>query len=161
MEITEEELKTKIEEAVAKAKEGLLTQEQFDSTLSKRINEVNEKHKKELAEKEKIAKMTAEEKQKHDFDTLTKENEELKSSLAAKDHKEKLNALMSEKKVDSSFYDMFSGIADLEKAGALMDKFNETFTAKVNEELDSKIKSNVPSINKNNDNTSLRKAMGL
>ena len=50
MEITEEELNKKIADAVAEAKKGLLTQDQFNEAISKRIGEVNEKHKKELEE---------------------------------------------------------------------------------------------------------------
>lgn len=162
MEITEEELNKKIAEAVAEAKKGLLTQDQFNEAISKRIGEVNEKHKKELEEKEKVAKMTAEEKQKHEFEAIAKERDELKSSLALKEHKEKLTALMSEKKIDSSFYEMFSNIQDLEQAGGLMDKFNDTLKSKVDAEVESKIKPNVPNTGGNNsDDQAIRKAMGL
>jgi hypothetical protein len=162
MEITEEELNKKIADAVAEAKKGLLSQEDFDKAISKRITEVNEKHKKELEEKEKIAKMSAEEKQKHDFEQLTKERDELKSSLQAKEHKEKLINLMSEKKVDSSFYDVFSNVQDLKIAGDMMDKFNESFNNKVNAEVEKKIKPNVPGTGGNNsDDQAIRKAMGL
>lgn len=162
MEITEEELNKKIADAQAEAKKGLLSQEDFDKAMSKRINELTEKHKKELEEKEKTLKMTAEEKQKHDFEVLTKERDELKSSLEAKEHKEKLLSLMTEKKVDNSFYDMFSGVADLDKAGQMMDKFNENFKTAVDTEVESKLKSNVPSSGGNgNDDAQLRKAMGL
>ena len=149
MEITEEELQNKINEAVAKAKEGLLTQDQVNEVISKRISEVNEKHKKALDEQAKIAKMTAEEKQKHEFEQLTKERDELKLSLQAKEHKENLLNLMSEKKVDGSFYEMFSSIQDLQKASVMMDKFNETLANKVNAEIDNKIKPNVPHSNPN------------
>jgi hypothetical protein len=149
MEITEEELNKKIADAVAEAKKGLLTQDQFNEAISKRISEVNDKHKKELEEKEKTAKMTAEEKQKHEFEQLTKERDELKSSLQAKEHKEKMLSLMADKKLDSSMYDMFSGIQDLEQAGVMMDKFNETVSNRVNAEIDGKIKPNVPHNNPN------------
>lgn len=162
MEITEEELKKKIADAVAEAKKGLLTQDQFNEAISKRIGEVNEKHKKELDEREKVAKMTAEEKQKHDFEALAKERDELKSSLAQKEHREKLTALMGEKKIDSSFYEMFSNINDLTKAGEVMDSFNKSFEDKLNAAIDGKIKPNVP--NKDNgltEDAQLRKAMGL
>lgn len=149
MEITEEELQKKIDEAVAKAKDGLLTQEQVNDAISKRISELNEKHKKALDEQAKIAKMTAEEKQKHEFEQLTKERDELKLSLQAKEHKENMLNLMSEKKVDSSFYEMFSSIQDLQQAGVMMDKFNETLASKVNAEIDNKIKPNIPHNNLN------------
>ena len=162
MELSEEELNKKIAEAQAEAKKGLLTQEDFDKALSKRINELTEKYKKDLEEKEKTAKMTAEEKQKHDFEVLTKERDELKSSLAEKEHKEKLLSLMSEKKVDNSFYEMFSSVADIEKAGQMMDKFNETLKSQVDAEVEKKINPHVPSSNGNNtDDAQLRKAMGL
>ena len=82
MEITEEELNKKIAEAQAEAKKGLLTQDDFDKALSKRINELTEKHKKDLEEKEKILKMSEDERRKHDFEVLTKERDELKSSLS-------------------------------------------------------------------------------
>lgn len=162
MEISEEDLKQKIAEAQAEAKKGLLTQEDFDKALSKRINELTEKHKKDLEEKEKTAKMTAEEKQKHDFEVLTKERDELKNSLAQKEHKEKLLSLMTEKKVDNSFYEMFSNVTDIEKAGQMMDKFNETLKAQVDAEVDKKLNPHVPSSGgNNNDDAQLRKAMGL
>lgn len=162
MEITEEELKKKIDEAVAKAKEGMLTQDQVNEVVSKRIGEVNEKHKKALEEQAKIAKMSAEEKQKHDFDELTKERDELKTSLLAKEHKENILALMAEKKIDNSFYDVFSGISDTKTAGEMMDTFNKSFETKVNEAVESKINSHVP--NKTTTTTSdadLRRAFGL
>ena len=98
MEITEEELNKKIAEAQAEAKKGLLTQDDFDKALSKRINELSEKHQKELEEKEKVLKMSEEERRKHDFETLTKERDELKNSLQAKEHKEQLLTLMADKK---------------------------------------------------------------
>lgn len=162
MEITEEELKKKIESAQAEATKGLLTQEDFDKALSKRINELTEKHKKELDEKEKILKMSAEEKQKHDFEVLTKERDELKSSLAEKEHREKLLTMMSEKKVDNSFYDVFSGVADLEQAGKLMDTLKEQMKSAIDKAVEDKLKPNVPSTNGNgNDDAQLRKAMGL
>ena len=154
MEITEEELKKKIEEAVTERTKGLLTQDQFNEAISKRISEVNEKHKKELEEKEKVAKMTAEEKQKHDFEALAKERDELKTSLAQKEHKEKLTSLMGEKKIDSSFYDMFSGINDIEQAGVMMDKFNEVLKNKVDTVVDSKINPHIPA----KDNTTSKDA---
>lgn len=163
MEISEEDLKKKIDEAVSNATKGLFTQEQLDKVISERVNQLNDKHKKELEEKEKVAKMSAEEKLKHDFEEMTKERDELKSSLAAKDFKEKLTALMSEKKIDNSFYEMFSGINDLEKAGVVMDKFNETLKSKVDSEVEVKLNPNVPKGN-NNENindAALRKAMGL
>ena len=164
MEISEEELKKKIDDAVAEATKGLLTQEQFDKSLSERLNKEKEKHKKELEEKEKTAKMSAEEKMKHDFDMVTKERDELKSSLAAKEHKEKLTGMMAEKKIDNSFYSMFSGIQDMDEAGKVMDKFNETLKSKVDAEVEGKLKSNVPGGNNGNDNVddaALRRAMGL
>ncbi len=149
MEISEEELKKKIDDAVAEATKGLFTQEQLDKVISDRANQLNDKHKKELEEKEKVAKMSAEEKLKHDFEEMTKERDELKSSLAAKERKEKLTSMMAEKKIDSSFYEMFSGIDDLEKAGTVMDKFNETLKSKVDAEVDGKINPNVPGKNNN------------
>lgn len=162
MEITEEELQKKLDEAIAEAKKGLLTQEQVNEVVSKRITEINEKHKKELEEKEKVAQMSAEEKQKHDFDELTKERDTLKASLAEKEHREKLTALMADKKIDSSFYDMFSGVSDLEKAGGLMDKFNTTFEEKLNAAVEKKINPHVPSKgNETTNDSALRKAMGL
>lgn len=162
MEMSEEELKKKIDEAVANATKGLFTQEQLDKVISERVNQLNDKHKKELEEKEKVAKMSAEEKLKHDFEAMTKERDELKSSLAAKEHKEKLTNLMTEKKIDSSFYEIFSGIDDLEKAGNVMDKFNETLKSKVDAEVEGKLKPNIPEKgNDNVDDTALRKAMGL
>lgn len=162
MEITEEELKKKIDEAVAKAKEGMLTQDQVNEVVSKRIGEVNEKHKKALEEQAKIAKMSAEEKQKHDFDELTKERDELKTSLLAKEHKENILSLMAEKKIDNSFYDVFSGISDTKTASEMMDTFNKSFEAKVNEAVESKINSHVPNktITTTND-ADLRRAFGL
>ena len=69
---------------------------------------------------------------------------------------------MTEKKIDSSLYDVFSGITDLDVAGNMMNKFNETVTEKVNAEVDKKIKPNVPSVGNNNvDDAQLRRAMGL
>lgn len=162
MEITQEDLDKKIAEAQAEAKKGLLTQEDFDKALSKRINELNEKHQKDIEEKEKVLKMTEEERRKHDFEVLTKERDELKSSLQEKEHKEKLLSLMSEKKVDNSFYDVFSNVPDLEVAGQMMDKFNENIKTMVDTEVEKKIKPNVPSVGGNNiEDAQLRKAMGL
>lgn len=164
MEITEEELNKKIEEAKAEATKGLLTQEQFNETLSRRLGEINEKHKKELEEKEKTAKMSAEEKQKHDFEVLTKERDEIKALLAQKEYKEKLTTLMSEKKVDNSFYEVFSNVPDLKVAGDLMDKLNNTMKAQVDAEIEKKLTPNVPkATNGETDVTTaqMRKAMGL
>ena len=164
MEISEEELKKKIDDAVAEATKNLFTQEQLDKVISDRVNQLNDKHKKELEEKEKVAKMSAEEKLKHDFDEMTKERDELKSSLAAKERKEKLTSMMAEKKIDNSFYQMFSGIEDMGEAGKMMDKFNETLKSKVDAEVEEKLKPNVPSGNQGNENVddaALRKAMGL
>lgn len=164
MEISEEELNKKIEEAVSKAKDGLLTQEQVDKIVSERVNKTKEQHKKELEEAQKVAKMTEAEKQKHDFEILTQERDELKKSLAQREHKDKILSLMSERKIENSFYDIFSGIDDIEKAGTMMDKFNETLSARVNAEVDGKLQSNVPSENKEKNNVNdaaLRKAMGL
>lgn len=162
MEITEEELKKKIEEAVAESRKGLLTQDQVNEIVAKRLSEANDKHKKEIEERERIAKMSAEEKQKHDFEEMQKERDEFKQQLAQKEHKEKIINLMTEKKIDSSLYDVFSGITDLDVAGNMMNKFNETVTEKVNAEVDKKIKPNVPSVGNNNvDDAQLRRAMGL
>lgn len=163
MEISEQELNNKIAEAQAEAKKGLLTQEQFNDALSKRLGEITEKHKKELEEKEKIAKMSAEEKQKHDMEVLTKERDDMKALLAQKEHKEQLTALMTEKNVDNSFYDIFSGVSDLKIAGELMDKLNTTMKAKVDAEIEKKLNPNVPKQGQTIDLTTaqLRKAMGL
>ena len=162
MEITEEELNKKIADAQAEAKKGLLTQDDFDKALSKRINELTEKHKKDLEEKEKILKMSEDERRKHDFEVLTKERDELKTSLQEKEHKEKLLSLMTEKKVDNSFYDMFSAVSDLEVAGQMMDKLNENVKTAIDSEVEKKLKTNVPSTGGNEtDDAQLRKAMGL
>lgn len=144
MEITEEELKKKIDEAVAKATKGLLTQEQFDESLKKRLSEKEAKHKAELEEVQKTAKMSAEEKQKHDFDELTKERDELKGLLAKKEHTENLSKLMAEKKIGSEFLPMFSSISDLKEAGAMMDKFNSTMEAKLKAEKENLINPHTP-----------------
>lgn len=162
MEITEEELNKKIAEAQAEAKKGLLTQDDFDKALSKRINELSEKHQKELEEKEKVLKMSEEERRKHDFETLTKERDELKNSLQAKEHKEQLLTLMADKKVDNSFYELFQNVTDLEQAGQMMDKLNANVKTAVDSEVEKRLKPNVPSSGgNNNDDAQLRKAMGL
>lgn len=145
MEITDEELKKKIEEAVATATKGLLTQEQFDESLKKRLSEKEAKHKAELEEVQKTAKMSAEEKQKHDFDELTKERDELKGLLAKKEHTENLSKLMSEKKIGSEFLPMFSNISDLKEAGEMMDKFNSTFEERIKAEKENLISPHTPS----------------
>lgn len=144
MEISEEDLKKRIADAVATATKGLLTQEQFDDALKKRLSEKEAKHKAELEEVQKTAKMSAEEKQKHDFESLTKERDELKSQLAQKEHSEVLARLMNEKKIGAEFSEMFSGISDLKVAGEMMDKFNEKFSAKLNEEKEALINPHTP-----------------
>ena len=81
MEYTEEQkadILKQIEDATKKAVEGLLNQDQVNEVVSKRIKEVNDKHTKDLEEKEKVAKMSAEEKIKHEIESL-------KASLAEKD----------------------------------------------------------------------------
>jgi hypothetical protein len=162
MEISEEELKKKIDEAIAESKKGMFNQEQLNEIVAKRLGEANDKHKKELEEREKIAKMSAEEKQKHDFEVITKERDEFKTKLAERDHKDKILGLMTEKKIDSSLYDIFSNMNDLDKAGQMMDKYNETLASSVSAEVDKKIKPNVPNANGNiTDDAQLRRAMGL
>ena len=146
MELTDEELQKKLDEAVAKATKGLLSQEQFDEALKKRLSEKEAKHKAELEEAQKTASMTAEEKQKHAFAELAKERDELKGLLAKKEHIENLTKLMADKKVSAEFLPMFSGISDLKEAGAMMDKFNETFEAKIKAEKESLINPHTPSI---------------
>lgn len=153
MEITDEELKKKIADAVADATKGMLTQEQFNKTLSARINEEKEKHRKDLEEHDRVAKMTAEEKQKHDFETISQERDALKKQLAEKEHKEKILKLMSGKKIDTSFYELFSNVADYEQAGAAMDKFSETIKQNVDKAVEDKLKPNVPANNNNTDKT--------
>lgn len=162
MEITEEELNKKIAEAQAEATKGLLTQDDFDKALSKRINELSEKHKRELEEKEKVLKMSEEERRKHDFEVLTKERDDLRTSLQAKEHKEQLLTLMADKKVDNSFYELFQSVTDLEQAGQMMDKLNANVKTAVDSEVEKRLKPNVPSSGgTNNDDAQLRKAMGL
>ena len=146
MEITDEELQKKLDEAVAKATKGLLSQEQFDEALKKRLSEKEAKHKAELDELKKTADMSAEEKQKHALDELTKERDELKGLLAKKEHIENLTKLMTEKKVSSEFLPMFSNISDIKEAGALMDKFNQAFDAKIKAEKEALINPHTPSI---------------
>ena len=146
MELTDEELQKKLDEAVAKATKGLLSQEQFDEALKKRLSEKEAKHKAELEEIQKTASMTAEEKQKHAFEELAKERDELKGLLAKKEHIENLTKLMSEKKVGSEFLPMFSSISDLKQASEMMDKFNEAFDAKIKAEKESLINPHTPNI---------------
>lgn len=146
MELTEEELQKKLDEAVAKATKGLLSQEQFDEALKKRLSEKEAKHKAELEEAQKTASMTAEEKQKHAFEELAKERDELKGLLAKKEHIENLTKLMTEKKVGSEFLPMFSNISDLKQASEMMDKFNEAFDAKIKAEKESLINPHTPNI---------------
>lgn len=146
MELTDEELQKKLDEAVAKATKGLLSQEQFDEALKKRLSEKEAKHKAELEEAQKTASMTAEEKQKHAFEELAKERDELKGLLAKKEHIENLTKLMTEKKVGSEFLPMFSNISDLKEASEMMDKFNEAFDAKIKAEKESLINPHTPNI---------------
>lgn len=168
MEISEEDLNKKIADAISEATKGMLTQEQFNKTLSARINEEKEKHKKDLEEHDRIAKMTAEEKQKHDFETVSQERDALKKQLADKEHKEKILKLMSDKKIDSSFYEMFSNVADFEQASVVMDKFSETIKNSIDKAVEEKLKPNIPSTNPNNNSTtpnaainnSIRAALG-
>lgn len=152
MEITEEELKQKITNAVSEATKGMLTQDQFNKTLSARINEEKEKHKKDLEEHDRIAKMTAEEKQKHDFESVSQERDELKKQIAEIEHKQKILKLMTDKKIDVGFYDMFSNVSDYEQAGAVMDKFSKTIQDSIEKAIEDKLKPNVPSTGTNNDN---------
>ena len=144
MELSEEELKKKLDEAVANATKGLLSQEQFDKTLKERLSEKDAKHKAELEEIKRTEKMSAEEKQKHDFEALTKERDELKGLLAKKEHDENIGKLMAEKKIGNEFRQMFIGISDVEQAGALMDEFNKSFEAKLKAEKDELIKPHTP-----------------
>lgn len=144
MEYTEEQ-KADIQKQIEEATKGLLNQEQIDAIVSKRVKDLSDKHAKDLEEKEKIAKMTADEKIKHELEQYKTQLAEKDSLLAQKEHKEKLSALMGEKKVSNEFFDMFANVTDLEKAGALMDKFNESFTAKLNTEIDNKITPHAPS----------------
>ena len=113
MEISDEELKQKLDEAVANATKGLLSQEQFDKILKERLSEKDAKHKAELEEIKKTEKMSAEEKQKHDLEALTKERDELKGLLAQKEHDENIAKLMGEKKIGNEFRGLFIGVSDL------------------------------------------------
>ena len=164
MELTEEELQKKLDEAVANAKKGLLSQEQFDEALKKRLSEKEAKHKAELEEMKKTADMSAEEKQKHAFDELTKERDELKGLLAKKEHLENLTKLMTEKKVSAEFLPMFSGISDIKEAGDMMDKFNQAFAEKVKQAKDELIAPHTPSIQNNtnpSDDAEIDRIMGI
>lgn len=147
MEISEEDLKKKLDEAVANATKGLLTQEQLNEIVQKRLSEKEAKHKAELEEVQKTAKMSAEEKQKHDFENLTKERDELKGLLAQKEHSEGLARLMNEKKIGAEFSEMFSGISDLKTAGEMMDKFNAKFTERLNAEKEALLNPHTPKEN--------------
>lgn len=153
MEITDEELKKKIDEAVAEKTKGLFTQEQVNKAISTRINEEKEKHKKDIEERERVAKMTAEEKQKHDLEIISQERDEYKKQLAEKEHKEKILTLMSDKKIDSGFFELFAGVSDYEKACAAMDKFNDTIKSNVDKAVEGKLKPNIPSSDKHNNDT--------
>lgn len=163
MEITEEELQKKLDEAVAKASKGMLSQEQFDEALKKRLSEKEAKHKAELEELKKTADMSAEEKQKHALDELTKERDELKGLLAKKEHLENLTRLMAEKKVGTEFLPMFSEISDIKEAGAMMDKFNEAFEAKIKAEKEALISPHTPSVQNKNapDDAEVDRIMGI
>ena len=96
MEISEEELKKKLDEAAAKAREGLLTQEDVDKAISKRVAELKKKHNEELEEERNKAKMSAEELQKHELEKIKAEKAELEKTLQAKEHSEKITKLMAE-----------------------------------------------------------------
>lgn len=164
MEITEEELQKKLDEAVAKATKSMLSQEQFDEALKKRLSEKEAKHKAEMEELKKTADMSAEEKQKHAFDELTKERDELKGLLAKKEHLENLTKLMTEKKVGAEFLPMFSGISDLKEAGDVMDKFNQAFDERVKKAKDELIAPHTPNVQNNtnpSDDAEIDRIMGI
>ncbi|MCX4348367.1 MAG: DUF4355 domain-containing protein [Alphaproteobacteria bacterium] len=150
MEISEEDLKKRLDEAAAKAREGMLTQEDVDKAISKRVAEIKKKHNEELEDERNKAKMSAEELQKHELEKIKAEKAELEKTLKAKEHSEKIVKLMSEKEIDTEFLDLFSGISDIDVASATMDKFCEKLKSKVNAAVDSKIKSHVPDTNTGN-----------
>lgn len=150
MEISEEDLKKRLEEAAAKAREGMLTQEDVDKAISKRVAEIKKKHSEELEDERNKAKMSAEELQKHELEKIKAEKAELEKTLKAKEHSEKIVKLMSEKEIDTEFLDLFSGISDIDVASATMDKFCEKLKSKVDAAVDSKIKSHVPGTNAGN-----------
>lgn len=154
MEISEEELKKKLDEAAAKAREGLLTQEDVDKAISKRVAELKKKHNEELEEERNKAKMSAEELQKHELEKIKAEKAELEKTLQAKEHSEKITKLMAEKKIDAEFLDLFSGISDIDAAAATMDKFCEKIKSQVDAAVDSKIKPHIPDVNAGNSNNS-------
>lgn len=164
MEITEEELQKKIDEAVKKATDGLKSQEEVDKIVSKRVTELNEKHKKELEDEKSKAKMTAEELKEKELEDLKNKLAEKDNLLKQKEHTENITKLMTEKGIGNEFFDMFAGISDLEKARSQMDSFTESLKAKVDAEIESKIKPHVPGksgAGDNNNDEALRNAMGL
>lgn len=141
----EEELQKKLDEGVTKDIK-LLSQEQFDKILKERLAEKEAKHRAELEEVQKTAKMSAEEKQHHDFEALAKERDELKGLLAQKEHDENITKLMGEKKICNEFKQMFIGIPDIKQAGELMEEFNKTFEAKLKAEKENLINPHTPKI---------------
>jgi hypothetical protein len=147
MEYTEEQkadIQKQIDEAKKEATKGFLSQEQFDKALSKRIGEIQSKHEAEIKEKEETAKMDASTKMKHDMEKLQKALKEKDDILKQKEHHEGIRNLMAEKNIGKDFFDMFVGLQDMEKAGVMMDKFNETTKSEVDKAVDSKINPHVP-----------------
>ncbi len=71
--------------------------------------------------------MSADEKIKHELETVQKELEATKGVLSKKEHSEALVKLMNEKKISPEFFDVFSEMSDLEKASGAMDNFNSKF----------------------------------
>lgn len=153
MEITEEELQKKLDEATNKAREGMLTQDDLDKAISKRVAELKKKHNEELEDERNKAKMSAEELQKHELEKIKAEKANLEKTLQAKEHSEKINKLMAEKKIDAEFFDMFSGISDIDTAATTMDKFCEKVKSKIDTEVDGKIKPHIPETNTGNAST--------
>lgn len=147
MEISEEELKKKLDEAAVKAREGMLTQEDVNKTISQRIAEIKKKHTEDLEDERNKAKMSAEELQRHELEKIKAEKVELEKTLQLKEHSEKITKLMSERKIDAEFFDMFSGISDITVASTTMDKFCEKVKTKIDTEVDGKIKPHVPDTN--------------
>lgn len=168
MELTEEELEQKINDAVKAKTEGLFTQDQVNAAISNRLKEEKQKFEKELADREKKASMDASQLEKYEREKLESENKELKSKIQQKEHAETISKLMADKKIDAGFFDTFSGISDIEQAKIQMDKFNETLSQKVSAEIDGKIKAHVPSAPPNNAtddnmtmNAAIRSAAGI
>lgn len=96
-----------------------------------------------------------------EYEEEKKQTELVKNTLISAPNK--IEALMSDKKIDNSFYEVFSGVTDYEKVSGLMDKFNENIQKQVDGKVDEKLKPNVPNkpTETKIEDAQLRAAMGL